>query len=210
MIVPVTCVEAGRWSARSRSFTSTPRTHFAAGRAAKSLQVSASLLRDGIARADQSQVWREIAYRSERLEVHSETTAMSDIFERQSSAIESFVRELPIADQQVGAVFLLNGEPRGVDLFDSPRTFRSLMPKILRGYALDAIDVRSSSTEPQREAPGLIETRAKDFTQQVMDAPRTQFPSPGLGETWRLFAPQLAGGGLTLGGTLVHLSAFRT
>ena len=211
MVVPVTCVEAGRWSARSRSFSSAPRTHFAAGRAAKSSQVSASLLREGVARADQSQVWQEIAHRSERLRVHSETSAMADIFERQSGAIEAFVRELPIADQQVGAVFLLNGEPRGVDLFDSPRTFRSLMPKILRGYALDAIDLRSSSPDPssQRGAPGLIETRAEDFMRQVGDASRTQFPSPGLGETWRLFAPQLSGGGLTLGGTLVHMSAFR-
>jgi hypothetical protein len=210
IVVPVTCVEAGRWSARSRSFKSAPRTHFAAGRAAKSSQVSASLLRDGVARADQSQVWRAIEHRSERLQVHSETAAMSDIYERQSSAIEAFVRGLPIVDQQVGAVFLLNGEPRGVDLFDSPRTFRSLMPKILRGYALDAIDLRLSSPNPlPREASGLIKTRAEDFMRQVMYAPRTQFPSPGLGETWRLFAPQLAGGGLTLGGTLVHMSAFR-
>jgi hypothetical protein len=211
MIVPVTCVEAGRWSATSRSFSSVPRTHFAAGRAAKSSQVSAALQREGVARADQSQVWEEIAHRSERLQVHSKTAAMSDIFERQSSTIESFVRELPLADQQVGAVFLLNGEPRGVDLFDSPHTFRSLMPKLLRGYALDAIDLRSSSPDQssQREAADLIETRAKDFVRQVLDASRTQFPSPGLGETWRLFAPQLAGGGLTLGGTLVHMSAFR-
>jgi hypothetical protein len=210
-IVPVTCVEAGRWSARTRSFSSAPRTHFAAGRAAKSSQVSASLMRDGVARADQSQVWSEIARRSERLQVHSKTAAMSDIYERRSTAIESFVRELPIADQQVGAVFLLNGEPRGVDLFDSPDTFRSLMPKILRGYALDAIDLRASSPDQSspREAADVIETRAKDFVREVMDASRTQFPSPGFGETWRLFGPQLSGGGLTLDGTLVHMSAFR-
>jgi hypothetical protein len=135
---------------------------------------------------------------------------MSDIYERRSTAIESFVRELPIADQQVGAVFLLNGEPRGMDLFDSPDTFRSLMPKILRGYALDAIDLRSSSPDQSspHQAADVIETRAKDFVRQVLDASRTQFPSPGVGETWRLFAPQLSGGGLTLDGALVHMSAF--
>lgn len=211
MIVPVTCVEAGRWSARSSRFSSASRTHFAAGRAAKSSQVSASLQREGVARADQSQVWEEIARRSDRLQVYSETAAMSDIYERRSSTIESFVRELPIADEEVGAVFLLNGDPRGVDLFDSPRTFRALIPKILRGYALDAIDLRSSSTDQssQHDTAHVIEARAKDFMRQVMAASRTQFQSPGLGETWRLFAPQLAGGGLTLGGMLVHLSAFR-
>ena len=44
---------------------------------------------------------------------------------------------------------------------------------------------------------------------QVLDAPRTQFAAPGLGETWRLFAPQVSGGGLTAGGKPLHMSAFR-
>ena len=140
VIVPVTCVEAGRWSHRSRSFAASPRTHFAAGRAAKSAQVSESLLRSGVARADQSQVWSDIAEKSERLGIHSETRAMSDVFERQADTVESFVRGLPVAEHQVGAVFMLNGEPKGIDLFDNPRTFRALIPKIVRGYALDAID----------------------------------------------------------------------
>ena len=37
-IVPVTCVEAGRWGARSLLFAAAERTHFAEGRAAKSRQ----------------------------------------------------------------------------------------------------------------------------------------------------------------------------
>jgi hypothetical protein len=54
-----------------------------------------------------------------------------------------------------------------------------------------------------------MKTRAEEFVGQVLDAPRTQFAAPGLGETWRLFAPQVSGGGLTAGGKLLHMSAFR-
>jgi hypothetical protein len=213
VIVPVTCVEAGRWSHRSRSFASSSRTHFAAGRAAKSAQVSASLLRQGVARADQSQVWQEIAAKSERLRAHSATDAMEAMFEVQGPAIESFVRELPVVEHQIGAVFILNGEPMGVDLFDSPQTFRSLSPKIVRGYALDAIDFRSNpATHAQSStvAKGTSVIRAKQFMRLVLDAPRTPFAAPGLGETWRLFAPDVSGGGLMADGNLVHMSAFRT
>jgi hypothetical protein len=212
VIVPVTCVEAGRWSHRSRSFAASPRTHFAAGRAAKSAQVSESLLRSGVARADQPQVWSDIAEKSERLGIHSETRAMSDVFERQADTVESFVRGLPVAEHQVGAVFMLNGEPKGIDLFDNPRTFRALIPKIVRGYALDAIDP-SFKPDSRGSSPLATEesrTRAKEFVRQVLDAPRTPFAAPGIGETWRLFAPQLSGGGLSTAGNLVHLSAFRT
>ena len=212
VIVPVTCVEAGRWSHRSRSFSSSSRTHFAAGRAAKSAQVSASLLRDGVARADQSQVWQEIAAKSVRLQTSSATDAMAEMFEAQAGAVESFVRELPVADGQVGAVFILNGEPAGVDLFDCPSTFRSLFPKILRGYALDAIDDRSSRVPPESTSAVAIEegvTRGKQFMRAVLDAGRKPFDAPGVGATWRLSAPQVSGGGLTFNGNVIHMSAFR-
>jgi hypothetical protein len=36
VIAPVTCVEAGRWHARSAQFASSSRTHFTEARAAKS------------------------------------------------------------------------------------------------------------------------------------------------------------------------------
>jgi hypothetical protein len=210
VVVPVTCVEAGRWSHRSRSFASSSRTHFAAGRAAKSAQVSASLLREGVARADQSQVWQEIAAKSVRLSARSHTGAMSEMFEVQHEGIESFVRGLPIAESQVGAVFILDGTPMGVDLFDSPHTFRSLIPKIVRGYALDAIDRRSNPAARASSSTMTPHESATQFMRRVLDASRTPFAAPGLGETWRLFAPHVSGGGLTVDGNLVHMSAFLT
>jgi hypothetical protein len=135
---------------------------------------------------------------------------MSEMYEVQHEGIESFVRGLPIADRQVGAVFILNDTPMGVDLFDSPQTFRSLIPKIVRGYALDAIDRRSNPAS--RASSSTVATResARQFMRRVLDAPRTPFEAPGLGETWRLFAPQVSGGGLTVDGNLVHMSAFLT
>jgi len=209
VVVPVTCVEAGRWNARSRNFTAAPRTHFSTGRAAKSSQINASLLSEGVARADQSQVWRQIAEKSARLEAHSATGAMADIFESQSSAIEAYVRELPIADNQVGAVFLLNGEPTGVDLFDHHKTFILLIPKILRGYALDAIDSRSNQSSVPSTTQPVMRTRAEQFLRNVVDAPRTSFDAPGMGEKWRLSTPGISGGALIVNGDVVHMSAFR-
>jgi hypothetical protein len=79
VVVPVTCVESGRWQARSVTFDSSPRTHFAAGRAAKAAQVSNALRASGFARADQEQVWSDIAQKSARLDAVSDSGAMSGI-----------------------------------------------------------------------------------------------------------------------------------
>ncbi len=43
--IPVSCVEAGRWRARSRAFTAAPRTQYAAGRAKRMAQVTACVRR---------------------------------------------------------------------------------------------------------------------------------------------------------------------
>jgi hypothetical protein len=137
---------------------------------------------------------------------------MAEMFEVQKESVDSFVRELPVADRQVGAVFLLSGGTMGVDLFGSPRTFRELFPKILRGYALDAIDLRSnpawstsSSTAVGREGMAV----AVMFLRRVLGASRTPFAAPGMGETWRLSESHVSGGGLTANGRLMHLSAFQ-
>jgi hypothetical protein len=204
--VPVTCVEAGRWRARSTTFEASPRTHFARGRASKSRQVSESLLEIGLARADQQQVWEEIAERAERHQVQSATGAMSDIFAVQADSVERYVDALQALPNQIGAVFVLDEEPFGMDLFDHPATFRALLPKIARGYALDAIDRRQD-----REAAAGTSSRARveRFVSTVVAARGKSFPAAGLGESWRLLDPGVTGGALTLDGRLVHLSAFR-
>ena len=135
---------------------------------------------------------------------------MADIFESQSNAIEAFVRELPIANDQIGAVFLLNGEPAGVDLFDHHKTFVPLILKIVRGYALDAIDLRVNKPSSGSTPPHVMRARAEQFMSDVLDAQRTSFDGPGMGEKARLLAPGVTGGALVVDGTLVHMSAFRS
>ncbi len=40
----------------------------------------------------------------------------------------------------MGAAFILRGRLVGAELFDSPRTFAQLLPKLVRSYGLDALD----------------------------------------------------------------------
>ena len=58
--IPVSCVERGRWSHRSREFSSAPRAQYAEGRAKKMAQVSASMESSGARHSDQGEVWRDI------------------------------------------------------------------------------------------------------------------------------------------------------
>ena len=77
LTIPVSCVEAGRWRSRSRTFSSAPRTQYSSGRAKRMAQVTASMKTAGLHRSDQSEVWADIAEMSARLKSSSPTGAMA-------------------------------------------------------------------------------------------------------------------------------------
>ena len=214
VVVPVTCVEAGRWHSRSVHFEASSRTHFAEGRAAKSRQVSESLLTHGVPTADQSQVWDAIAMKSARFKASSRTGAMADIFEATGASVDDYLRGVPVSAGQVGALFLIDSQCKGLDMFDTSQTLRSLLPKVLRGYALDAIDSRLGTSSdhndlsPVNGGPDAAISHANAFLESVMACDRRSFLPIGVGEAWRLMGHGVSGGALTYKNRVVHLSAF--
>src|SRR5512135_1047734 len=82
LIIPVSCVERGRWHHRSREFSSAARAHYAEGRARKMSQVSFSMKSRGERHSDQGAVWNELDDKLGRLAASSPTSAMSDIYEQ--------------------------------------------------------------------------------------------------------------------------------
>ena len=69
VVIPVSCVEQGRWYDLSEVFCASPRVHFAAGRAAKVASVSECLAEGHGAVSDQSGVWSDIASKAARFRV---------------------------------------------------------------------------------------------------------------------------------------------
>lgn len=204
LTIPVTCVEAGRWSAESAQFAAASHGHYAAGRALKARHVSDNLRDSGSRHADQGAVWADIEGKAQRLAAHSPTHAMSAIFEQHAGSVEDFVRALPAGDGQAGALFAINGRLVGLDLFNSPATLAKLLPKIVRSYALDALDAREAKPV-ERTA-----TAAADFLRSVAQAEAKTYPALGLGEDARLAGETVAGGALIAEKRLIHLSAFHT
>lgn len=205
LVVPVSCVEAGRWAFRGRRFAASPRAHYAEGRARKTAQVSASMRATGRRRSDQTAIWRDISEKSARFRVASETSAMSDIFEQESRRLEDYVCAFAAREGQRGAVFAIRGKIAGLDLFDSPETLRKLLPKLLRSYGLDALDRGRSGAAKETRCTG---EEVGAFIQKVAGAKAEEFPAVGEGRDIRLSAAGLTGAALFAGNRVIHLTAF--
>jgi hypothetical protein len=204
--IPVSCVEAGRWLEVSPAFSAAPRTQYAAGRARKMAAVSHSMSEVGERHSDQHEVWADIASKAERLSSRSDTGAMAAIYDSHATDVEAFVRELPPVEGQCGAVFAIEGQLVGLDLFDYQATLQKLLPKLVRSYALDAVDaaIGGGQAPPRPTSP----EEAARLLSRVAHAAGQAFPAVGEGEDVRLSAPGLTGGALLARERLVHLSAF--
>jgi hypothetical protein len=201
LTIPVSCVEQGRWAYRSPEFQAAKRTLFARARARKAQSVSDALRTRGERRANQSQVWADVAAKADALGVDSVTLAMSDIYVDRDAQIEPYVRAFRPLPAQRGAVVAIGGKVVGVELFDSAAAFSRYLEKLIRAYALDAIE---------REAgePTASERDAKAFLDLVWATHAERFKALGEGEDIRLTGQGIAGGALAASGRLVHLAAF--
>jgi hypothetical protein len=215
LTIPVSCVEAGRWHARSRSFAAAPRIQYGAARAKRNQQVTASLLSTGARRADQSAVWADISEKSARLCSMSDTGAMEAMFVSHAETLDEFVDAMVPFPGQVGALFTVSDRIAGFDLFRSDALLRKLLPKIVRSHALDAIDPAAYAADRpgvrRRPSQGHGPSRragAEHFVRRCARAHAKTVPAIGLGEDVRLEAPGLSGAALVHDTAVVHLSAF--
>jgi hypothetical protein len=206
LIIPVTCVERGRWHHRSREFSSAARAYYAEGRARKMSQVSFSMKSRGQHHSDQGAVWSELDDKFGRLAASSPTSAMSDMYEQHAAKLEDYVRSFAPAEGQVGMMFAIDGRIVGFDLFDCAETLRKLFPKLIRSYALDALDA-SLGKETEAKAPSAAD--ATEFLEGVTRAKLETFSAIGEGEDLRLSARDITGAALAKKERVVHLSAFR-
>jgi hypothetical protein len=202
LTIPVSCVEQGRWAYRSPDFQAARRTLFARARARKAQNVSDALRMRGERRANQSQVWADVAAKADDLAVQSPTLAMSDIYVDRAAQLDTYVRAFHSLPSQRGTVVAVGGTVVGVELFDSAVAFSRYLEKLVRAYALDAIERESG----EQTAPS--EGDAQAFLDLVWATNAERFKALGEGEDIRLTGQRIAGGALAAGGRLVHLAAF--
>ena len=215
LTIPVSCVEAGRWSARSRAFAAAPRTQYATGRARRMEQVSDAMRSHGARHADQADIWNDIALKSERMNARSETGAMDALFLDHASFVEKAVEAFAAGPKQTGALFAVSGRLLGFDLFDRASTLRKLLPKLVRAAAVDALDtaeprsLKGRATAKGRAAASTLAAEADQLFAALSASPAISAPAIGQGEDVRISAPGLTAAALVDGNAVIHLSAFR-
>jgi hypothetical protein len=200
--LPVSCVEQGRWRYQSRSFGSHGTSSHSRLRAKMTQQVSASYTDFDTPQANQGEVWREVSSKLGSMGSHSGSMALEQAYADHAPRIEADFGALTPPEGCRGVAFALHGRVVGADLFDQPATLAKLWPKLVRSYAIDALD------GPAQPADPLAAAAVADWLRAAARAEAKPFPSPGLGEDVRLQGTGIVGAGLVVDGRPVHVQVF--
>jgi hypothetical protein len=137
IVVPVSCVEAGRWGARRTIFAS-HRHAPGSLRATKTANLEPRTSDMTSRRSDQHRVWDEVERQSFAHTVHSETSALDDVQEEIEDRIATQLDQVQPGADQIGVICTIGDQVVGMDLFDKPATLEKYLRGIIAGHALDA------------------------------------------------------------------------
>ena len=197
LVVPVSCVEAGRWGAR-RQMSGSSRLAPGSLRAAKIANLEPRSPDARSRRSDQSRVWQEVDRQSVSHAVQSETSALDDVQHELEGRMAAELDRIEPVDGQIGVVCTIGDQVVGLDLFDRPETLTRYLRAIVAGHVLDA-PVEAGS------ADGLRAIQL--FLARVGAAECDRGRGVGLGDEL-LLGGAVAGIGLSVEDHLVHLAAF--
>lgn len=202
-LIPVSCVERGRWNYKSDSFASEKRMSPSAMRMNKCAQVRESVMARQSFSANQGEIWREISERQSRRGVHSHTDAMSDLYHSERPKLDEYIGKFKPALGQVGAVFMINGRVAGMDCFGRDKTLDKIFSRLVESYAVDALDLYDPSREPAGSKADL-----EGFVQNCREDQAEENPSVAMGVDCRVENDRVLGAALVYDNHLLHLSAF--
>jgi hypothetical protein len=155
-------------------------------------------------RSNQSRIWNNIAEKSARMKVDAPTGAMADVFDCYEDELSVFLEKFHLIEWQVGAVFAINGQVLGSEGFGCHDTFKRFFDKLVKSYALDALD------NLKRQKNGSVPPdKARRFIKSTTKSRGEGHPSIGLGTNVTFESRTVSGIALVEEDCVLHLSAFK-
>jgi len=199
-LLPVSCVEAGRWRYKSRHFES----KFCAPPSLRNKKLKAvhrNRSTSGIAASDQGKVWDEIQACLSGVSAQSETASLTDAFISAEEKLKEHCQRLVMPDGAAGVLVGRHNRIIGMDLFDSPTTLKTLWSRLSDAYFFDAL--RDLAAAPETPADD-----AQRFLERLSGAAKPRIAALALGDELEIAGEGLVGAALLYDGRICHLAAF--
>lgn len=216
MVIPVSCVEAGRWSG-GHVFRNSGRQLSRKARIAKERGVKSSLERArtmgvdsrAFKQSDQGAVWDAVADELRSRSMSSETSRFDEVFDAVDNndevgrILDEVVARGPEADQ-TGVAIALGGRIAGVETFAHPDDLRTNWSSIMSSAILELTDAEIARLDGEATVADV-----EEFLRRVAAAEATEAAGTGLGTEWHVATDEFVAHALADdAGEIIHAYAF--
>ncbi|ADC45973.1 hypothetical protein mru_0121 [Methanobrevibacter ruminantium M1] len=203
MPISVSCTEHGRWHTRGNSPKAREFSHsdFFADYETRHRK-SETLYNNSDC---QSEVWASISDLEIKNSYRSPTSALNDSYVHHRPRLNEYLKHFSMLYNQIGAIFIINGQIKGLELFYNPFLCSQYYDKILKSYIMNAITNYYSNCSSNSSN---IDVGA--FLADLSDSKLNHSPNQGLGQHIKFSNNHGTGSALINDGEFVHLNYFKT
>lgn len=204
--IHVSCVEQGRWHHVSESFTPSDYVAPANLRQMKNEDVFFCKRQNNKSYADQGKIWDRVAENQKEFNIKSQTQSLSDIAIVKEKDFKKFTEEFK-AEEEVNGIALFNGNKFvGLDLFNRAEVYKEYFPKILKGAAMQFLNVKAPSKKIDQSE---LKYKLLETMDNIEGFEKSTFEGAGAGIEERFESEILNGFSLMFDNKLIHLTAMQ-
>jgi hypothetical protein len=203
-IVPVSCVEQGRWRHISPKFKGNDYLAPSKLRAKKSEQVKENLKTNSGFLCSQHSIWSEVEEHQTILRVNSPTSNLSDVFEEKRGDIDNFIADFKVEEEANGMTVFINKNILSVDTFNRTNIYKEYFQKILRGVSSEAIYLKKTNSVLEEAE---IKFKTLNFFDELEKSKSNIYPGVGVGNERRFDSDKISGFNLFYSDQTIHLTA---
>ncbi len=202
ILIPVSCVEQGRWEYRQREFSSGAMAT-SGMRMRRREEVLKNIKENGTYAADQGCVWADVAAVNCLLAVESDSEAMSDAYASAKDRIDKFRSKIELPEGANGYVACLGDRVLGSDIFNSSQSLKRKWPKILSSCAMETV-LRTKKTKFKKAK----KEKVSEFISNAGGAIGELYSPPGEGAAFGIDGPAVVGNALVANEEIIHICLF--
>ena len=203
-IINVACVEQGRWNySKNKHFADSDNLMNYEIRAKRMASVNMSLKVSNKFRADQSEVWEDVAAFSRKAKVVSNTMAMDDVYDKNEKEFGDYQKEFKTVENQKGMIIIINGEIAGIEYLSNAESFSNVAEKLIKSYSSTA----HFDNKEYKEVDYV--NQSKEFLNYIRYGYENMYKSVGLGEDYRYESKEGFASALVHESEVVHFVGVR-